>query len=89
MLVLAIVAGIFLPAGLSATLAIMALGHTLGRRSLAIIGALLFAWFLWTFYADLHQTLLVKSIILIVAGSALLVIRWILGREPERAARAS
>ena len=79
---LAIVIAIFLPAGLTATLVIMLLGHALGRRSLAIVGALLFAYFLWAFYADLQQTLLVKSLILTVAGAALLVIRFLLGREP-------
>jgi len=62
-----------LPSGASAALVLLALAYTLGARSLAAIGALMEVYFIWRFYADLQDTLLTKSIILMAAGGALLI----------------
>jgi hypothetical protein len=62
-----------LPTGASAALVLMALAYTLGSRSLAAIGALAEVYFIWRFYADLQETLLTKSIILMSAGAVLLI----------------
>jgi len=82
--VLALLGAIFLPPGLSSTLIVMFVGYNQGRRSLAIFGALLFGYFLWSFYADLQQTLLVKSVALMLAGVAFLAIRILLARALMR-----
>jgi hypothetical protein len=62
-----------LPIGASATLVLLALAYTLGSRILAAIGALLEIYFIWTFYWDLDELLLTKSIILMAAGVVLLL----------------
>ncbi|MEZ5830406.1 MAG: DUF4401 domain-containing protein [Dongiaceae bacterium] len=62
-----------LSSGASAALVMLALAYTLGSRPLAAIGAAAEAYFIWRFYADLHETLLVKSIILMSAGGAVLI----------------
>lgn len=62
-----------LPAGASAALVLLTLSYTLGSRTLAVIGALMAIYFLWSFYGDLEATLLTKSIILVSAGAVLLL----------------
>jgi len=61
-----------LPTGASAALVMLALGYTLGSRSLAILGAVAEIYFVWRFYWDMQETLLTKSIILMAAGAILL-----------------
>lgn len=62
-----------LPTGASAALVLLALAYTLGLRLLAVIGALLEIYFIWSFYWDLNESLLTKSIILMAAGAVLLL----------------
>jgi hypothetical protein len=62
-----------LPTGASAALVLLALAYTLGSRTLAVIGALLEIYFIWSFYWDLEGSLLMKSIILMAAGAVLLL----------------
>lgn len=62
-----------LPTGASGALVLLALAYTLGSRTLAVIGALLEIYFIWTFYWDLNESLLTKSIILMAAGAVLLL----------------
>lgn len=77
-----------LPVGGSGALVVLALAFVLGSRLLALLGALLQAWFLWQFYYDLGLTLLVKSLILVAAGAALLVLwGWLTGSDAGRAER--
>jgi hypothetical protein len=64
---------LLLPTGAAAALVLLALAYTLGSRSLAAIGALAEVYFIWRFYADLQDTLLTKSIILMAAGAVLLI----------------
>lgn len=62
-----------LPTGASAALVLLALAYTLGSRTLAVIGALLAIYFIWSFYWDLEGSLLMKSILLMSVGAALLL----------------
>jgi len=62
-----------LPIGASAALILLALAYTHGSRTLAAIGALLEIYFIWSFYWDLDESLLIKSIILMAAGAVLLL----------------
>ena len=62
-----------LPIGASAALVLLALAYTLGSRTLAAIGALIEIYFIWSFYWDLDESLLTKSIILMAAGAVLLL----------------
>ena len=64
---------ILLPTGVSAAMVLLALAYTLGSRSLAVIGALMEAYFIWQFYSDLGSTLLTKSMMLMAAGGVLLI----------------
>jgi hypothetical protein len=68
----AAVVAFLLPTGASAALVLLALAYTLGSRFLAILGALAQVYFIWRFYWDLQETLLIKSIILMAAGAILL-----------------
>lgn len=89
--VLAIAAAVatwLLPLGGSGALVVLALAFLLGSRLLALLGALLQAWFLWQFYYDLGLTLLVKSLILVAVGAALLVLwGWLTGSDAKEAGR--
>lgn len=67
------IAAFLLPVGASAALVLLTLAYTLGSRTLAVLGALLAVYFLWSFYWDLAETLLTKSIILMSAGAVLLL----------------
>jgi hypothetical protein len=67
------VMALVLPTGASGALVLLALAYTLGSRSLAVIGALMEVYFIWRFYADLQDTLLTKSIILMSAGGVFLL----------------
>jgi Domain of unknown function (DUF4401) len=69
----AIAAALLLPTGASAALVLLMLAYCLGSRTLATLGALAEAYFIWSFYADLQSTLLTKSIILMSVGAALLL----------------
>lgn len=62
-----------LPTGASAALVLLVLAYTLGLRLLAVIGVLLEIYFIWSFYWDLEESLLTKSIILMAAGAVLLL----------------
>jgi hypothetical protein len=62
-----------LPIGASAALVLLTLAYTLGSRTLAVIGALLEIYFIWSFYWDLDESLLAKSILLMAAGAILLL----------------
>ncbi len=84
----ALLATIMLPSGIAATLATMLIGYTLGNRALAVLGAAGFVYFLWIFYVDLDQTLLVKSIILMVAGATLLAAGYMLSRPSRPEAKS-
>lgn len=68
-----IAVALLLPAGASSALVLLLLAYTLGSRSLAVIGALMEAYFVWQFYADMQSTLLAKSIILMSAGAVILL----------------
>jgi len=81
----AIAVAILLPTGASAALVILALAFMLGSRSLAVIGTVAEAYFIWQFYADLQATLLTKSIILMTAGAILLACYGLLMRARRRA----
>jgi len=70
--VVAIATALLLPTGASAALVLLVLAYCLGSRTLATLGALAEVYFIWKFYADLQSTLLVKSVILMSAGAALL-----------------
>jgi uncharacterized membrane protein len=69
----AAVVTVLLPTGASAALVLLALAYTLGLRLLAVIGALLEIYFIWSFYWDLNESLLTKSIILMAAGAVVLL----------------
>lgn len=69
----AIAVGLLLPTGASIGLALLLLAYTLASRTLAVIGALAEVYFLWEFYAELQSTLLTKSIVLMAAGTVLLL----------------
>ncbi|HSE72987.1 MAG TPA: DUF4401 domain-containing protein [Dongiaceae bacterium] len=62
-----------LPAGATAALVLLLLAYTLASRSLAAIAAVMEIYFIWLFYDDLGSTLLAKSIMLMSAGSVLLI----------------
>jgi uncharacterized membrane protein len=62
-----------LPVGASAALVLLTLAYTLASRTLALLGALLEIYFIWSFYWDLEGTLLTKSIILMSAGAVVLL----------------
>jgi hypothetical protein len=82
----AVLVGLLLPPGGSATLVILLAGYALGSRALAIVGSLLFIRFLWAFYYDLQLTLLTKSLILMAAGAVLIALWWLAARRnPEEA----
>lgn len=67
------IATFLLPTGASGALVLLALAYTLGSRTLAAIGTLLEVYFIWSFYWDLQESLLVKSVILMAAGAVLLL----------------
>jgi hypothetical protein len=69
----AAVIAFLLPTGASAALVLLALAYTVGSRSLAALGALAEGYFIWRFYADLQETLLTKSIMLMAVGALLLL----------------
>ena len=76
-----------LPVGASAALVLLTLAYVLGSRTLAVIGALMEIYFIWSFYWDLEGTLLTKSIILMSAGAVLLLCYGLLvGMMRERRA---
>jgi uncharacterized membrane protein len=68
----AAVVAFLLPTGASAALVLLALAYAIGSRFLAILGTLAQVYFIWRFYWDLQETLLIKSIILMAAGAVLL-----------------
>lgn len=72
------------PVGGAAALFVILLGYMTGSHTLAIIGLLVEAWFLYQFYYDLNTTLLVKSGLLLVAGLILLGLWGALGRQTSR-----
>ena len=69
----AAVVAFLLPTGASAALVMLVVAYTVGSRFLAILGALAQVYFIWQFYWDLQETLLIKSIILMATGAALLI----------------
>ena len=81
----AVAVTILLPTGAAASLVILALAYMLGSRTLAVIGTVAEAYFIWQFYADLQATLLAKSIILMSAGGILLVYYGLLVRARRHA----
>ena len=60
------------------SIGLMIVGYAKHDRRLLIIGALLMAVFLWTYYYDPDVSLLMKSVILAVSGIALLAGRFYL-----------
>ncbi|HEY1385586.1 MAG TPA: DUF4401 domain-containing protein [Dongiaceae bacterium] len=64
---------LLLPTGASAGLVLLVLAYTLGSRALAVLGTLAEIYFIWRFYDDFQSTLLTKSIIMMAAGSILLI----------------
>ena len=80
----ALAIAILLPPGASAALVLLGLAYTVGSRSLAIIGVLAEIYFIWMFYDDLGSTLLAKSIMLMAAGSVLLVCYGLLIRAARQ-----
>jgi hypothetical protein len=80
----ALAVAVLLPPGASAALVLLALAYTVGSRSLAVIGVLAEVYFIWMFYDDLGSTLLAKSIMLMAAGSALLVCYGLLIRAARQ-----
>jgi hypothetical protein len=80
----ALAVAVLLPPGASAALVLLALAYTVGSRSLAVIGILAEIYFIWMFYDDLGSTLLAKSVMLMAAGSALLVCYGLLIRAARQ-----
>jgi len=75
--------------GVAAAVLILVLGFANGNRVLMGLGLLALAAYLSHFYYQLHLTLLVKSMVLAATGTALLAIRWSVGRfVPEERADA-
>ncbi|HEX6118139.1 MAG TPA: DUF4401 domain-containing protein [Dongiaceae bacterium] len=66
-------AALVLPTGASAALVLLLLAYTSASRFLAVIAAVMETYFIWRFYDDLGSTLLTKSIVLMSAGSVLLI----------------
>jgi uncharacterized membrane protein len=82
----AVLVGLLLPPGGSATLVVLLAGYALGSRALGIIGTLLFIYFLWTFYYVLQLTLLTKSLLLMAAGVVLIALWWLTTRDSAQEA---
>ena len=82
--VAAVAAALLLPTGSSAALVLLLLAYTLGSRTLAAIGILAEAYFIWRFYYDLQSTLLTKSVILMSVGAALLLCYGLLAVAQRR-----
>lgn len=77
---------LLLPPGGSGALVILTLAFVLGSRPLALLGALLQAFFFWQFYYDLGISLLNKSLLLTAVGLVVLACWWMVaGRKPVRA----
>ena len=77
---------LLLPPGGSGALVILTLAYVLGSRPLALMGALLQAYFFWQFYYDLAISLLNKSILLTAVGLVILACWWLVaGRKSARA----
>jgi hypothetical protein len=66
--------------GISAAFLILALGFANGNRALIGLGLLAFGGYLSHYYYQLTSTLLVKSIVLVATGAALLALRWTIDR---------
>jgi hypothetical protein len=62
--------------GLAAALLILIIGFAGGNRVLFGLGLLALASFLSHYYYQMHETLLVKSLILGATGALLLLVRW-------------
>lgn len=78
---------LLLPPGGSGALVILTLAFVLGSWPLALLGALLQAYFFWQFYYDLQISLLNKSFLLAAVGAIVLVCWWLIaGRKPGEAA---
>ncbi len=78
---------LLLPPGGSGALVILTLAFVLGSWTLALLGALLQAYFLWQFYYDLQISLLNKSFLLAAVGVIVLGCWWLVaGRKPGQAA---
>ncbi|PHR58225.1 MAG: hypothetical protein COA43_10695 [Robiginitomaculum sp.] len=71
-ILLLIIAG-FMPLGGAAALLVLLTGYILGKRSLAVIGALLQIIFIVLYYYDLSMTLIYKSYLLMGVGVLLLL----------------
>ena len=82
--IIATAAALLMPSGASAALVLLALAYTIGSRPLAVIGAVGEVWFLWSFYRDLQDTLLTKSIILMAVGVVLLLCYALVLTEQRR-----
>lgn len=77
---------LLLPPGGSGALVILTLAYVLGSRPLALLGALLQAYFFWQFYFDLDVSLLNKSFLMTAVGLVLLACWWLVaGRKSEGA----
>ena len=76
----AVMIGILLPPGGSASLLIIMVAFILGSRPLAILGVVLQIHYLWRFYYDLQITLLAKSELLLAVGVVLIITWWLMQR---------
>lgn len=79
--VVAIAICYLLPAGGSASLAILALAYVSGSKPFAATGAVLTAVFITRFYYDMDATLLMKSYILLGVGAMLMGFWWAVARK--------
>ena len=86
-LLLAVIAALFLADYGIAALAILVIGIAKGRRGLATIGVIAFAWSIGRYYYDLNLTLLTKSAIM--AGMGLTTLAAALLLKPGAKARFS
>lgn len=70
--------------GIPAALLIVVVGFAVSRRFLVGLGILALLGYLSHFYYSLHQTLLHKSITLIISGATLLLLSWVMQRAYGR-----
>ena len=75
-----------LPAGGAAAVLMLVLGHALGSRVLALIGALASIWFLFSAYFDLRLTLMELSAIMALCGAVFLGMWFALSNTSESTA---
>jgi len=78
----AVILGVVSNTGIITSILMLVIGFWRARRPLVVVGALTLVGFVIHYYYDLETTLLIKSGVLLGSGTALLLIRWLLMRQP-------